>query len=149
MPHVLAHFGKVVKPNLTQEWDGTGRATSGMLPGTMRNGLKSARLKRGMTQVEAAAALGLSDGGYIKKEQGRRKLSDEFIRKACAVFGVRPDEIISEVNLIQASDQGGLLPIDPEKLSSFVAQAKDRIASLSEIEAKNLVLALISACRTP
>jgi len=148
MPYVLAHFGKVVKPNLTRKWGGTVRATSGMFKSTMRNGLKSARLKRGMTQVEAAAALGLSDGGYIKKEQGSRKLSNEFIRKACDVFGVSPEEIISEISLSQ-SGQGDPRPIDPEKLSSFVAQAKDRLASLSEIEAKNLVLALISASRMP
>src|SRR6185503_9932591 len=116
MPQRLSHFGKVVKSNLSRKWGGTVQPASGMLKGTMANGLKNARLKRGMTQVEAAAALGLSDGGYIKKEQGNRKLSDEFIRKACEVFGVRPDEIISEISLMHSSDQGSLLPIDPEKL---------------------------------
>lgn len=102
-----------------------------------------------MTQEQAAAALGISTGGYIKKEQGKRKLNEDFIRKACEVFGVRPEAIIEEISSIQALGQGALRPIDPEKLASFVAQAKDRIASLSEIEARNLVLALISASRMP
>jgi transcriptional regulator with XRE-family HTH domain len=119
------------------------------IAGAMGNGLKGSRVRAHMTQEQAAAALGMSKGGYIKKEQGSRKLSDEFIRKACSVFGVAPEEILSEINLNQLPGQPELMPIDPDKLSSFVAQAKDRIASLSEIEAKNLVLALISASRMP
>ena len=122
---------------------------SGMLESEMGNGLKSARERAGMTQEQAASALGLSPGGYIKKEQGSRKLNEDFIRRACEVFGVRPEDILSEINLSQRAGQPDLTPIDPEKLASFVAQAKDRIASMSELEARNLVLALISAARTP
>lgn len=149
MTHQLAHNGAAVKPYLTREWGGTTTTIPDMLVGVMGNGLKTARIRRGLTQEQAALALGLSPGGYIKKEQGSRKLNEEFIRKACEVFGVRPEEIINEINLDRLPGQAELLPIDPEKLSSFVAQAKDRIASLSEIEAKNLVLALISASRMP
>lgn len=100
-----------------------------------------------MTQEAAAARLGLSVGGYIKKEKGERKLSDEFIRKACETFGVSPDDILGQISLAENVEGAALPPIDPELLASFVAQAKDRIASLSEIEARNLVLALISAAR--
>jgi transcriptional regulator with XRE-family HTH domain len=149
MSQRLAHNGTVVKPQLTQEWGGTVTTMSGMLESVMGNGLKGARIKSGMTQEQAAAALGLSTGGYIKKEQGSRKLNEEFIRKACAVFGVKPEEILLEINLPQAQSFGPQGEIDPEKLSSFVAQAKDRLSSLSELEAKNLVLALISASRKP
>lgn len=149
MTHPLAHNGTVVNCHLPHEWDGTSTTVSDMLVSVMGNGLKRARERRGMTQEQAAAALGLSPGGYIKKEQGSRKLNDDFIRKACEVFGVRPEAIMEEISSIQAMGQEALRPIDPDKLSSFVAQAKDRIASLSEIEAKNLVLALISASRMP
>jgi transcriptional regulator with XRE-family HTH domain len=112
------------------------------------NGLKAARLRAGLTQEKAAEALGLTKGGYIKKEQGSRGMGDDFIRKACAVFGVKPQEILVEID-VPAANPWGQGQIDPEKLASFVAQAKDRLASLTEIEAKNLVLALISAARTP
>jgi transcriptional regulator with XRE-family HTH domain len=107
------------------------------------NGLKRARVKRGLTQPQAAEALVMSFGGYVKIEQGCRGMNEEFIRKACALFGVGPEEILLEVN---AGPQG---EIDQEKLANFVAQAKDRLSSLSEVEAKNLVLALISASRRP
>lgn len=122
---------------------------SGMSVNVMGNGLKSARLKRGLTQEQAAEAIGISVGGYIKKEQGTRGMNDEFIRKACEVFGVKPEEVLSEINVPQAQLLGPQGEIDPEKLASFVAQAKDRLSSLSELEARNLVLALISAARRP
>jgi transcriptional regulator with XRE-family HTH domain len=113
------------------------------------NGLKAARLRAGLTQEKAAEALGLTKGGYIKKEQGSRGMGDDFIRKACEVFRVKPEEILVEMNILSANPWGPQGQIDPEKLASFVAQAKDRLASLTELEAKNLVLALISASRTP
>lgn len=149
MPRRIAQTGAVVKPDKYPTLGRDRWHVSVQITDAMGNGLKGARLRARMTQEQAAAALGLSKGGYIKKEHGDRKLSDDFIRKACAVFGVSPEEILSEINLDQLPGPGELLPIDPEKLASFVAQAKDRIASLSEIEAKNLVLALISASRMP
>jgi len=112
-----------------------------------RRGLKNARERAGLTQEEAAARLGYSHEGYAKKERGTRKLSDVFIKKACAAFGVNADEILGE--LIGEGAGGALPPIDQDLLASFVAQARDRLASLSEIEAKNLVLSLISAARKP
>lgn len=115
----------------------------------MRNGLRGAREKRRLTQQQAADALGLTKSGYVKKEHGERGLDADFIRRACEVFGVNPDEIILELSSLPDQISAPLGEIDPEKLSSFVAQAKDRLASLTEIEAKNLVLALISAARTP
>jgi transcriptional regulator with XRE-family HTH domain len=113
------------------------------------NGLKAARLRAGLTQEKAAEALGLTKGGYIKKEHGSRGMGDDFIRKACEVFGVKPEEILVEMNVPSANSWGPQGQVDPEKLASFVAQAKDRLTSLTELEAKNLVLALISASRTP
>lgn len=112
-----------------------------------RRGLKRARERAGLTQEEAAERLGYSLEGYAKKERGTRKLSDEFIKSACDAFGVSADEILGE--LIGESEVGNLPPIDQDMLASFVAQAKDRLASLTEIEAKNLVLSLISAARKP
>ncbi len=60
----------------------------------MGNGLKAARIKAGLTQERAAEALGLSKSGYIKKEHSERALKDDFIRRACEVFGVSPEHIL-------------------------------------------------------
>ena len=110
------------------------------------NNLGVLRERLGFTQEKFAARLGMSMGGYVKKEYGTRKLSDAFIRRVCETFGVSPDDVMTQVS---ADPQSQIAPIDPEKLASFVAQAKDRLAGLSEIEARNLVLALISAARMP
>lgn len=75
-------------------------------------------------------------------------MTAEFIRKAAEAFGCDPADILKEVTESEAQASESLPPVDPERLSSFVAEARDRLASLSLIEAKNLILALISASRT-
>jgi transcriptional regulator with XRE-family HTH domain len=104
------------------------------------NGLKSARQRKRMTQQQTADAMSMSLGGYTKIEHGDRGMNDEFIRKACEVLGAKSEEILLETNV------GG---IDQEKLEMLVVQARALLSSLSEIEAKNLVSALISASRKP
>lgn len=109
----------------------------------MRNGLRSVRIKAGMTIEQAGNALGMSRSGYVKIERGVRRMSDDLIRRACEVFGVSAEEIISGL-------AGGISQeIDPNKLADFVTQARERLGSLPALEAKNLILALISASRRP
>ena len=112
----------------------------------IKTGLKKARERKGLTQTQAGELLGYSLEGYSKIERGSRKMSADFIRRAAEAFGCNPEDIIDSIS---EAESLGLDAIDPEKLASFVAAAKERIASLSEIEAKNLVLALISAARRP
>lgn len=121
----------------------------GSIKPRMGNGLKGIRERRGWTQERAAREMGMPASTYIKKEQGVRGLSGEFIKRACEVFGVEPKDILSELSSVGGPVEAFLLEIDEEKLASFVAQAKDRIASMTEVEARNLVLALISAARKP
>jgi transcriptional regulator with XRE-family HTH domain len=58
------------------------------------NGLRAARIRAGLSQTEAAAALGLSTGGYIKNEHGDRGLKGDFIRRACELYEVSAEEIL-------------------------------------------------------
>jgi transcriptional regulator with XRE-family HTH domain len=110
----------------------------------MGNGLKTARVKAKMTMQQAADALGLSLSGYGKKERGSRGLKGDFIRRACEVFGVKPEAIMRETEGIAFSQD-----IDPGKLAQLVILARERLGSLPEAEAKQLILALISASRRP
>jgi transcriptional regulator with XRE-family HTH domain len=110
-----------------------------------KNGLKRARERAGLTQEGAAEVLGYSKDGYAKIEQGSRGLKDDFIVKAAAAFGVKPQDIISISEAIDST----LGEIDEEALASLVTTSRERLAGLSPIEAKNLVLSLISAARKP
>lgn len=122
---------------------------SGSIKPRMGNGLKRIRTRRGWTQTKAAEALGMPASTYIKKEQGVRGLSGEFIKRVCDVFGVEPADVLAELSSGEEAVESILSGIDEEKLASFVVQAKGLIASMTDIEAKNLVLSLISAARKP
>jgi transcriptional regulator with XRE-family HTH domain len=110
----------------------------------MGNGLRAARLRAKMTLQQAADALGLSLSGYGKKERGARGLKGDFIRRACEVFGVEPEAIIRETKGLSFTQD-----IDPGKLATLIILARERLGSLPEAEAKQLILALISASRRP
>ncbi|CAL8981841.1 hypothetical protein RHODGE_RHODGE_04008 [Rhodoplanes serenus] len=60
----------------------------------MGNNLKVLRELKGWTLDDAAAAMGVSRGGYIKLERGERKLSERTIGLAAKAFGVGPADLI-------------------------------------------------------
>jgi transcriptional regulator with XRE-family HTH domain len=108
----------------------------------MGNGLRASRVKARMTMQQAADALGLTLSGYGKKERGSRGLKADFIRRACEVFGVKPEAILRETPGVSFTQD-----IDPNKLATLIILARERLGSLPEAEAKQLILALISASR--
>ena len=112
----------------------------------MANGLKIVRERAGATQKVTAGALNMSVGGYRKIENGERKLAEEVILRACEFFGVSPNEIIGPDGIAGLESAGD---IDPATLADLVSKARLRLGSLPEIEARNLVLALISGARKP
>ena len=112
----------------------------------MEEGLKFLRERAKMTHDDAAAAMGISRGGFIKLERGERKLSAVHIRRACVVFKATPSEVLGAESIVpDPSDQW---PIDTEKLARLITEARERLGDLPEDEARNLVAALISASRT-
>jgi SOS-response transcriptional repressor LexA len=60
----------------------------------MGNNLKSIRESKGMTLHEAAVAVGVSYGQYVKLERGERRLTSDYIMQASRGFGVPPEDIL-------------------------------------------------------
>lgn len=56
--------------------------------------LKKARENNHLTQAQAAAKLGVSDGTYKNYEQGKREPSNELLCKIADLFGVTADYLL-------------------------------------------------------
>ena len=116
----------------------------------MPNGLKYLRERSGLTQREAADRFGLTLDGYAKIERGERGLGQRHIEKACDAFGADVGEVLGELRDNEQSD--GALPlvaIDHRLLTALIAAARERLGTIDEAEARNLVAALIEAARKP
>lgn len=65
----------------------------------MGNKLKQLRQAAGMTQEDAATAMGVSTSGYIKLERGERRLTSDYIGKAAKAFSVSQSAIIENMTV--------------------------------------------------
>ncbi|TCR01087.1 XRE family transcriptional regulator [Neorhizobium sp. JUb45] len=64
----------------------------------MGNKLKQLRTAVGWTHEQAAEAMGVSRGQFIKLERGERRLNTDYIELAAKAFQVRPSEIIEDAD---------------------------------------------------
>lgn len=62
----------------------------------MGNNLRKLRDNRGWTHQQAADAMGVSRGQFIKLERGERRLTADYIAMACRAFSVEPSEVLGE-----------------------------------------------------
>jgi transcriptional regulator with XRE-family HTH domain len=62
----------------------------------MGNNLRKLRADKGWTHDQAAEALGVSRGQFIKLERGERRLTSDYIAQAARAFGVPEIQVISE-----------------------------------------------------
>jgi transcriptional regulator with XRE-family HTH domain len=62
----------------------------------MGNNLRKLRLSRSWTHDQAASAMGMSKGGFIKLERGERRLKQEQIERAAHVFEVPESDILGD-----------------------------------------------------
>lgn len=62
----------------------------------MGNNLKLLRNKRGWTHDQAAEAMGVSRGQFIKLERGERRLTQQYINQAARAFEVDDAQVISD-----------------------------------------------------
>ncbi|WP_284209514.1 helix-turn-helix transcriptional regulator [Methylorubrum aminovorans] len=62
----------------------------------MGNALRELRLERGWTHEEAATAMGVSRGQFIKLERGDRGLTERTIALAARAFEVSPSRVIGD-----------------------------------------------------
>lgn len=88
------------------------------LPG-MGNNLRRLREARGWTHDEAAEAMGMSRGGFIKLERGERKLDEDRIRVAADVFQVTREVVMAEQTPIRVMGRigaGGTIEPDYEQV---------------------------------
>ena len=69
----------------------------------MANNLRALRESRSWSQDHAAQALGTTRNQYAKLEAGSRRLSDVWIARAAAAFGIDAGDVVT--------DRRGLVPI--------------------------------------
>lgn len=62
----------------------------------MRNNLRALRESRSWSQEQAAEALGTTRNQYAKLEGGSRRLSDVWITRAAAAYGVDAGEVVTD-----------------------------------------------------
>jgi transcriptional regulator with XRE-family HTH domain len=72
----------------------------------MASSLKALRELRGWTHDDAADAMGISRGGYIKLERGERRLNERTIAIAARAFGVSPKVILGDTDDLAALETG-------------------------------------------
>lgn len=77
----------------------------------MGNQLKKIRESKGMTHDDAAAAMAISRGQYIKLERGERRLNEDYILRASRAFGVPVQLVISEDDEWSGDDELPSAPI--------------------------------------
>ncbi len=137
--------------------EGQRRAGGAIIP-SMGNALKRLRLGKGWTHNEAAAAVGISRGQYIKLERSERGLTERTIDLAAKAFGVTKGEIMRDgdaelpANYRSAASVGGLVYVfvgmagsqkaivayhvgkrDSDNTDRFVQDLRQRVIGLPEI----------------
>jgi transcriptional regulator with XRE-family HTH domain len=65
-----------------------------------RNNIRALQNARALTIDQAAAAMGMSRGGYLKIQRGENRLTSTTIALAARAFGVAESEIISDLQSI-------------------------------------------------
>lgn len=61
---------------------------------SMKFRLAMYRRQAGMTQLEVAEHLGVSQGLYNGLENGKRRMNEEYLEKLAALYGVNPVQLI-------------------------------------------------------
>lgn len=102
--------------------------------------LQKARKKFGLTQIEAAEKLGVSQAYYSLFEKGKRPLTDKIAKKAVRLFNLPPTALPLEKELQKVS------PATNERLVKQLAALKyPGYTHVKASELKNPVEVLISA----
>lgn len=94
----------------------------------MGNNLKILRKTAKLTQEEAADAMGVSKGQFIKLERGERRLTLEYITRAAKAFKVSVADVIEE-GLKEGGEQKPAIPVRPE-LAVRIADLFARVVRL-------------------
>lgn len=117
-----------LKGECSQPLQGEGRAAKlRVISPLMGNALRELRLERGWTHDEAAAAMGVSRGQFIKLERGERGLVERTIGLAAKAFGVSRSRIIGEAPPPDATPVGPPLPAAPPESNVQFSSAREAV----------------------
>jgi phage repressor protein C with HTH and peptisase S24 domain len=102
----------------------------------MGNSLKSLRLAKGWTHDEAAEAMGISRGQFIKLERGERGLTEARLQKASRIFGVSVDAVLGSDTAPNRRDKppGGAFEAEIEVFASAEGGPGVMVVSADPIE---------------
>lgn len=94
MSLVIPHNGEVCQLKCSPHWGTT--INAGCAKGdNMGNNLKNLRKQKGWSHQQAADAMGVSRGQFIKLERSERKLTQEYIQRAAIVFNVSEADVFA------------------------------------------------------
>jgi transcriptional regulator with XRE-family HTH domain len=110
----------------------------------MGNRLKSLRENKRWTQDEAAELFGMSTSGYIKLENGQRKMTEVHQATAARVFGVRlqdvleeePERLVEIVGLAGAGPDGSVLFAEGDQNFGHVPAPADATENTKALEVR-------------
>lgn len=98
------------------------------------NNLKAARRAKGLTQVEVAEAIGLTQGGYSFWENGKAKIDKDQLIKLADLFEVSTDYLLGR-DTPQTSTEGIWIPVLGDVAAGIPIEAVEDIVDYEEIDA--------------
>ncbi len=98
------------------------------------NKLLAIRKRYEMTQIDVAAAAGLSERTYADIERGSTNMRIETVLKICEALHITPDEILTEDSPTLSAKQEELF----DRLNSCSAKNKETALSLLSVYLKSL-----------
>lgn len=116
-------------PRENYDGDVDGLAGAGIIS-AMEFRIRQLRQERGLTQLQVADAIGVSQGMYAQLENGKRKINVEHMDALAHLFRVHPRELIAAKEdplLVELRDTFARLTPDERKM--LVASAKGLLAS--------------------
>lgn len=94
--------------------------------------IKEARKAKGLTQVEVAKMIGISQNGYSNWETGRNRIDMNSLMKLAAIFGVTVDYLLGEG---KEKSHGIRIPVLGDVAAGIPIEAIENIVDYEEIDA--------------
>ena len=94
--------------------------------------IKEARKAKGLTQVEVAQIIGISQNGYSNWETGRNRIDMNSLQKLADLFGVSIDYLLGKN---ESSRSGIKIPVLGDVAAGIPIEAVENIVDYEEIDA--------------
>lgn len=94
--------------------------------------IKEARKAKGLTQVEVAQIIGISQNGYSNWETGRNRIDMNSLQKLADLFGVSIDYLLGKN---EPSTSGIKIPVLGDVAAGIPIEAVENIVDYEEIDA--------------